>query len=172
MDTMVNILGSAAAAPHDTLQELASPQDHDEWTIRAALDVLQRRMRKPGVLLDRPEAARQFVALHLGSRETEVFGAIFLDAQLAMIEFAVMFNGGVSSCHVSPREIARKALLLNAVAVIVTHNHPSAKADPSEADLVVTRAIRAALECVDVRLLDHLIVGGARVVSLASAGCL
>ena len=106
----------------------------------------------------------------LGGLEREVFAAVFLDTRHRLIEYAELFQGTIDGAEVHPREVVRKALRCNAAAVIVAHNHPSGVVDPSAADRVVTTRLKQALALVDVRLLDHFIVGGRQSLSMAEKG--
>lgn len=111
-----------------------------------------------------------YLALQLGDREQEVFAVIFLDNRNQVLQYKEMFFGTLASTSVYPREIARLALRLNAAAVICSHNHPSGHPEPSGADRTITERIRRTLELVDVRVLDHIVVGGGRTVSFAERG--
>ena len=106
----------------------------------------------------------------LGGLEREVFAAVFLDTRHRLIEYSEMFQGTIDGAEVHPREVVRKALRCNAAAVIVAHNHPSGTTDPSAADRAVTARLKQALALVDVRLLDHVVVGGSAARSMASMG--
>jgi len=95
---------------------------------------------------------------------------LFLDSQHRLLAFEVMFHGTLAHTSVHPREIVKRALALNAAAVVLAHNHPSGVAEPSRADELVTHSVRAALQLVDVRVLDHLVVGAGAVLSFAERG--
>ena len=123
-------------------------------------------------LLDAPDAVRDFLRLGIGLLPHELFGVIFLDARHRLVAFEEMFRGTVSQTSVYPREVVRRALELNASAVVLAHNHPSGAAEPSAADRSLTCALRDALALVDVRTLDHLVVTRRRVFSFAEAGLL
>lgn len=114
------------------------------------------------------DTAGQFFARRLRDKGAETFAALFLDARHRRIAFEELFHGTVDAAEVYPREVARRALVHNAAAVIVGHNHPSGSANPSDADVAVTRRLKQALLLVDVRLLDHFIVGDGPPVSLAA----
>ena len=141
--------------------------------LRAVLALAQRYL---GASLARPQALRDpgqaadYIALSLRDRPQEVFAAAFLDARHRIVAFEEMFHGSLDSASVHPREVVRRAIHHRAAAVIVAHNHPSGIAEPSAADLVVTRRLQEALALVDVRLLDHFIVGDGRPLSLAARG--
>jgi DNA repair protein RadC len=106
---------------------------------------------------------------HLGH---EVFCCLFLDNRHRVLRFDELFRGTIDGTSVYPREVVKEALAINAAAVILAHNHPSGVAEPSQADERITRRLKAALELVDIRLLDHLIIGDGCATSLASRGIL
>jgi len=106
----------------------------------------------------------------LRAREREIFAVLFLDNRHQVIEYSELFSGTIDAASVYPREIVKQALLLNSAAIILSHNHPSGVSEPSESDIKVTKRIKAALELVDIRLLDHIIVGGNETTSLTEKG--
>jgi DNA repair protein RadC len=117
-----------------------------------------------------PDAAGRYFAQRLRGRPCEVFAALFLDTRHRVLAFEELFQGSVDSAEVHPREVARRALAMNATALIVGHNHPSGCAEPSAADRAVTQRLKQALALVDVRLLDHFIVGDGPPQSMAARG--
>jgi DNA repair protein RadC len=119
-----------------------------------------------------PQAVRDFLRLHLGTRDREVFAALFLDAQHRVIALHELFAGTLTQTSVFPRDVVRHALLHNCAAVIFAHNHPSGIAEPSRADELLTQTLRQALSLVDVKVLDHFIVGGDCALSFAERGLL
>ena len=123
-------------------------------------------------VFDAPATVKQYVQLKLAAHEHEVFAVLFLDSQHRLIVMEELFRGTVSQTSVYPREVVKRALALNAAAVVLAHNHPSGVAEPSRADEHLTQALRSALQLVDVRVLDHLIVGTGQVVSFAERGLL
>lgn len=123
-------------------------------------------------VFDSPQTVKDYAALHLGGRDAEVFAAMFLDAQHRLIRMETLFQGTLAQTSVYPRELVKRALALNAGAVILAHNHPSGVAEPSRADEHLTATLRSALALVDVRVLDHLVVGRGQVVSFAERGLL
>jgi DNA repair protein RadC len=125
-----------------------------------------------GPVFDSPARVRDYLKLQLAQREHEVFAVLFLDAQHRLIRFDEMFRGTLAQTSVYPREVVRRALDLNAAAVILAHNHPSGLAEPSRADEFLTQSLKSALQLVDVRVLDHLVVARAQVVSFAERGLL
>ena len=130
----------------------------------------QRLADRPA--FDSPQAVRDYLQLQLAAREHEVFAVLFLDAQHHLLRFDEMFRGTLTQTSVYPREVVRRALALNAGAVILAHNHPSGVAEPSRADEFLTQSLKSALALVDVRVLDHLVVGQGHVVSMAERGLL
>jgi DNA repair protein RadC len=115
---------------------------------------------------------RRYLRHRLGGRPREVFAALFLDTQHRLIAFREMFLGTIDSAAVHPREVLRETLTLNAAAVIFAHNHPSGVAEPSSSDLRITERLRQALQLIDVRVLDHVVVSRVDAVSMAERGLL
>jgi DNA repair protein RadC len=132
---------------------------------------LQERLA-PGQSIRSPADSREFLIARLRDRPHEVFCCLFLDNRHRVLAFDELFQGTIDNTTVYPREVVRQALRRNAAAVILAHNHPSGVAEPSEADQLITRRIRAALELIDVRLLDHFVVGDGVCTSLAGRGLL
>jgi len=132
---------------------------------------LRERLR-PGVTIGSPADSREFLLASLRDRPHEVFCCLFLDNRHRVLAFDELFRGTIDAAAVYPREIVKQALGRNAAAVILAHNHPSGIAEPSQSDQLITRRIRDALELVDVRLLDHFVIGDNCCVSLASRGML
>ena len=126
----------------------------------------------PGQSIRSPTDSREFLLARLRDRPHEVFCCLFLDNRHRILAFDELFQGTIDNTTVYPREVVRQALRRNAAAVILAHNPPSGVAEPSEADQLITRRIRSALELIDVRLLDHFVVGDGICTSLASRGML
>jgi DNA repair protein RadC len=124
----------------------------------------------PGRAIASPADSRDFLLARLRDRPHEVFCCLFLDNRHRVLAFDELFRGTIDSTTVYPREVVKQALARNAAAVILAHNHPSGVAEPSDADRLITRRIRDALDLVDIRLLDHFIVGDGNCLSLASRG--
>ena len=118
-------------------------------------------------IMGHPDSVKQFLQLQLGQQPREVFGVLFLDAQNRLLRFEEMFIGTLNQTSVYPREVVKLALLLGASSVILSHNHPSGEVRPSHADEQLTGKLRTALAMVDVRVLDHVIVGPGRSWSMA-----
>jgi len=127
---------------------------------------------RAGPLLASPKATRDYLTARLRDLEHEVFCCLYLDKRHRLIQFEELFRGTIDGASVHPREIVKLALQKNAAAVIVAHNHPSGIAEPSHADEMITQRVKEALSLVDIRLLDHIIVGDGISVSLAERGIL
>ncbi len=125
-----------------------------------------------GQALTSPEATRDFLVLELALLEREVFYCIFLDNQHRVIKAECCFKGTIDSANVYPREVLKRALKLNAKALILAHNHPSGLPEPSEADRSITSRLIRVLSLVDIRVLDHFIIGGTEHFSFAEHGLL
>lgn len=141
----------------------------------AVMEVARRALAqqlKAAPVFDSPQRVKDYLALHLAGRAQEVFAVLFLDGQHRLLRLEEMFAGTLTQTSVYPREVVRRALALNAGAVVLAHNHPSGLAEPSRADEYLTATLKSALALVDVRVLDHLIVGQGQVVSLAERGLL
>ncbi len=142
----------------------------------AALPVIARRYfaqaLPAGTRIASPRDTEAFLMASIGHLGHELFCCLYLDNRHRVLRFDELFRGTIDGTSVYPREIVKEALAVNAAAVIVAHNHPSGVAEPSQADERITRRLRAALELVDIRLLDHLIIGSGGATSLASRGLL
>lgn len=144
--------------------------DNDEAIMAAAEDILRRRMDRGEALTD-PSTAGNIFRMRLGNLEREHFSVAFLDTRHRVLQIEDLFLGAVDGCEVSPQVVARRALELNAVAVILAHNHPSTNPEPSAADRTITTRLKAALALIEVRLLDHFIIAGNNPpVSMAAKG--
>lgn len=134
----------------------------------ARRSLLQELAQRP--VFDAPEVVKQYLRLKLAGLQHEVFAILFLDTQHRLIAMEEMFRGTLNQTSVYPREVIKRGLELSAAAVILAHNHPSGVAEPSRADELITQALKTALALVDMRVLDHFIVGAGEVVSLAERG--
>jgi DNA repair protein RadC len=144
-------------------------------TLKSALELAARCQLaelERGTALTDPEAAGRYFAQRLRGLPHEVFAAMFLNNRHRVIGFEEMFQGTLSGAEVHPREVLRRALQRNAAAVIVGHNHPSGNAEPSREDREVTQRLKQALALVEIRLLDHFVVGDGKPVSMAARGWL
>ena len=151
-------------------------RDGDAYRAADTRDIIDRaqaliaqRYRTGAPVFSSPERTREFLSLKLGPLEYEMFAVLALDNRHRLIEYIELFRGTVDNTTVHPREVVKELLRLNAAAAILCHNHPSGVPEPSEADQLITRRLRQALELVDIRLLDHFVVGQT-ITSLASRG--
>lgn len=143
--------------------------------LQAVLELARRALEQP--LAERPVlseaiAVEQLLRLRLGALPHEVFAVLFLDSQLRLIAFEELFRGSLNQTAVYPREVVQRALQHRAAALILAHNHPSGVAEPSQSDQTLTAQLRQALALVDVRLLDHFVVGAGACTSMAARGLL
>jgi DNA repair protein RadC len=166
-----NVLSDAVSAllvrEADGQYRAANPEE----VLLQARRVLSYRVRR-GAVFSSPAIVKDYLRLQIGELEHEVFCVLFLDAQNRMIAMREMFRGTVTQTSVYPREVVKEALVLNAASVILAHNHPSGHPEPSRADEFLTQTLKTSLALVDVRVLDHLVVGGSEVVSFAERGLL
>jgi len=155
-----------ASGPHDSV--LARK-------LGVARELLLRDLKAQmcsGPVMDSPQTIRDWLRLYCAGLEHEVFIVLYLNANHALIEAVQLFRGTLTQTSVYPRELVKGALERNAASIVVAHNHPSNREDPSLADEVLTKSIASALSLVDVRLLDHFIVAGDRTVSFSERGLL
>ncbi len=143
--------------------------------LQAVLEMARRHLAeelKKGSAINSPQVTRNFLLSTMRAARQEIFACLYLDSQNRLIEFREHFYGTIDSSSVYPRELVRSALECNAAAIILAHNHPSGIAQPSEADRSTTRTIKAAMQLIDVRLVDHMVVGDGEVLSFAELGLL
>jgi DNA repair protein RadC len=138
-----------------------------ELARRAMAQQLQER-----TVFGDPDAVKHYVQLHLATRKHEVFAVLFLDVQNKLLAMEELFRGTLTQTSVYPREVVIRALHHQAAAVVLAHNHPSGTVQPSRADEALTQTLKAALALVDVRVLDHIIVGHGQALSMAEKGLL
>lgn len=143
---------------------------HERAVVDAAIGILGRYLGQPGAVLDGPAAVRDYLWLQLANEPRELFGLLWLDSQHRMICFETTSVGTLTQTTVYPREVARAALTHNAANVVLCHCHPSGSPTPSDADCKLTRVLKETLNLVDCRVLDHCIVAGRQVVSMAELG--
>lgn len=144
----------------------------DEDVIHTAMMILERRLGEPRQVLSAPTETRRFVTLQLQGLEHEIFGVLYLDTRHRIIASEHLFRGTIDGASVYAREVVKAALKANAAAVIFYHNHPSGCAEPSDADRRLTKRLQDALALVDIRVLDHIVIGGAETLSFAERGLL
>ena len=155
------------------LRDVASEQVlSDDEVIRVALSILEHRFGLKRTALNSPQAVRDYLRLSIAGNEHEVFMCAFLDAQNRVIALEEMFKGTLTQTSVYPREVVKAALRHNCAAVILAHNHPSGIAEPSRSDEALTQALKQALALVDVKVLDHFVIGAGAAMSFAERGLL
>ncbi len=141
--------------------------------LQAVLEMARRHLAESlqrGISLTDPEATRRYLQAQMRDYEHEVFACLLLDNRHRVIRYSELFRGTINGASVYPREVVKHILRHNAAAVILAHNHPSGVAEPSEADRHLTRRLKSALELVDVRILDHFVIGDGHTVSFAERG--
>ncbi len=143
----------------------------DDDLLSIAQEIARSKLAKGTALTDKHLAIHALQGL-LQSREREVFAVLFLDNQHRILAYEELFLGSLAAASVHPREVVKRALHHNAAAVLLTHNHPSGLAEPSQADVEITQLLQEALKLVEVRLLDHVVVSAEGFVSLAEKGLL
>lgn len=144
----------------------------DQIIINHALSILDDAFTIQGVSFTDPRDTKNYCRLKIGHLGHEVFGVLFLSNRHTLIKFSELSRGTIDGASIYPREIVKETLLCNAAAVLFCHNHPSGICEPSEADRRITRHLQAALELIDVRVLDHIICSSADAVSFAERGLL
>ena len=143
--------------------------------ITAVMELARRSLAQrlaQRTVLSSPQQVKDFLRLQLAHEGQEVFAVMFLDVQNQLLKFEEMFRGTLSQTSVYPREVVKRALAVQASAVILAHNHPSGAAEPSRADEFLTQTLKQALQLIDVRVIDHLVVGGDQAISFAERGLL
>jgi len=143
--------------------------------LAAVMEMARRALREKldrGSALSSPQSVRDYLRLKLQERPHEVFVAVFLDAQNRVLAVEELFRGTLTQTSVYPREVVKRALHHNAASIIFAHNHPSGVAEPSRSDEALTQALKQALALVDVKVLDHFVIGGGAAMSFAERGLL
>lgn len=155
-------LRSLLGAEHDLFCQAKGLGDAKYVLLKASVEMSRRYLREcleRGDALTSPDDTRNFLMSELSGRDYEVFACLFLDNKHRVIKFDELFYGTINSASVYPREVVKRALKYNAAALILTHNHPSGIADPSDADIAITKRLVDALSLIDVRVLDHFVIG-------------
>ncbi|NMG56881.1 RadC family protein [Aromatoleum aromaticum] len=145
---------------------------HEDWIIQQAITLLENRVFKAGPLLGSPAAVRDYLRMKLVVEPNEVFAVVFLDSQHQVLAYEPLFKGTVDQTSVYPRVVVQRALALNASALILAHQHPSGVTEPSAADHALTDRLKAALALVDIRVVDHFVIGKGTPYSFAESGLL
>ncbi len=144
----------------------------ERGTLDKALAIVGRALRTPGTTFTTPDAVKCYLHLQMAGEQHERFAMLFLDAKNRLIAFESMFSGTLTETSVYPREVVTAAIRHGAAAVVLAHNHPSGSAQPSRADQTLTQTLKNALALVDVRVLDHVIVGHTETLSMIELGLL
>ncbi|MEO7056782.1 MAG: DNA repair protein RadC [Caldimonas sp.] len=168
-------LGGLLRAGPEQLERVKGVGPAKRAEVAAVLELARRSVASELAarpVFDSPARVKEYASLQLAGRDHEIFAVLFLDAQSRLIRLEEMFRGTLTQTSVYPREVVKRALELGAAAVILAHNHPSGAAEPSRADEYLTQTLKTALALVDVRVLDHLVVGHGAVVSFAERGLL
>ena len=142
----------------------------DDDILRVAETLLEEKLTRGGQALSSPRDSARFLKAKLAGYPYEVFACLFLDNRHRVLAFEEMFRGTIDGASVHPREVVRSCIKHNAAAVIFAHNHPSGVSEPSAADRAITLRLREALELIDVRVLDHFVIGAGEPTSLAQRG--
>jgi len=173
---LVNKFGSLHGIANASREELLSigGVGHAFYaTLQSAIEIMRRQLAEPlkrESVFSRVDDTRQYLIAMLKDQPRELFGLLMLDSQHQLLFFREMFQGTINAAAVYPRELVKQVLADNAAAIILVHNHPSGVAEPSQADIHLTRDVKAAMALIDVAVLDHFIVGGTQVSSLAQRG--
>ena len=174
LDQFGGIAGLLHAGTQD-LQTIKGLGPAKRAELLAVLELARRALAQQlseRAAFDSPQAVKDYLQLHLGAKKHEVFAVLFLDAQHRLLALEELFRGTLSQTSVYPREVVVRALHHHAAAVVLAHNHPSGTAQPSRADEALTQALKAALALVDVRVLDHIVIGAGQTLSMAEQGLL
>lgn len=150
--------------------EVVSGGSEESDILDRAFAILSSRLGEPGDVMGKPDTVKAYLTLLYGTSEHEEFGCMWLDAQNRLIKSGTLFRGTLTQTSVYPREVLKEGLACNAAAVILYHNHPSGSTLPSSADVQLTNNLKTALAYVDIRVLDHIIVGGLSTCSFAEQG--
>lgn len=170
-DGLAGLVQAPASGPHAVPGLGPAKRAELAAVLEIARRALSQQLRQAPVF-DAPQKVKDYVALRLGGLTQEVFAVLYLDSQHRLIEMRELFHGTLAQTSVYPREVLRQALSLNAGAAILAHNHPSGVAEPSRADEALTESLSHALRLIDVRVLDHLVIGAGSVVSFLERGLL
>lgn len=142
----------------------------EQIIINQAISILEGKLKGENINCNRTSLIKSFLRMQMERCEREHLGVLYLNTQLQLIEYRVVFSGAVNSCTVSPREIVKDALQLNATAIVMAHNHPSGYSEPSRADIASTLRTREALSLFEINLIDHFVVGKGEITSMFESG--
>ena len=158
--------------PSNEMYSTETAFEQENQLIAEAKHLLYTRLKTRDQVFTSPHEVRDYLRLQLAGQQREIFSCLFVDSQHRLIEYREMFAGTIDGCSVYPREVVKAALQVNAAAVIFAHNHPSGVAEPSQSDRSITQRLKEALSLMDIRVLDHFIVGDEAVESFAERGLL
>lgn len=164
-----NIQGRAQCPGHNKEDTMNVNEDQ---IVALAIRIIESNLKEKGEIFSDPETTRKYLRLNLELLEHEVFFVMFFDSKHRLIESRELFRGTIDGASVHPREVVKEALNSNAAAVIFAHNHPSGSSEPSDADIRVTNRLKDALQLIDIRVLDHLVVGHGNITSFSERGWL
>ncbi|HZF84317.1 MAG TPA: DNA repair protein RadC [Burkholderiaceae bacterium] len=173
LDTFGGLAGLLQAGADDLKRVKGLGGSAKRAQLVAVLELARRAMAEQlaeRTVFEAPDSVKRYLQLHLAGRPHEVFAALFLDSQHRLIALEELFRGTLNQTSVYPREVVQRALHHHAAAVVLAHNHPSGSVEPSRADEALTQTLKAALALVDVRVLDHVIVGPGQALSMAERG--
>lgn len=142
----------------------------EQKIINQAIAIMDSKLKKEITTCNNVLSIKNFLRLQMEQCQREHLGVLYLDNQLRLIEYRIVFSGAVNYCTMSPREIVKDALQLNATAIIVAHNHPSGVSEPSRADVDSTIKTREALKLFEIKLVDHFVVGKGEISSMVESG--
>ncbi|MGB4897984.1 MAG: JAB domain-containing protein [Ignavibacteria bacterium] len=138
----------------------------EQIIIYQAIAILEGKLKDEKINCNKTDLIKSFLRLQMEQCEREHLGVLYLNTQLQLIEYRIVFSGAVNSCTLSPREIVKDALELNATAIVMAHNHPSGCSEPSRADIASTLRAREALSLFEIDLIDHFVVGKDQITSM------
>ncbi|HAT9492387.1 TPA: DNA repair protein RadC [Legionella pneumophila subsp. pneumophila] len=144
--------------------------EEEQQIINQAIAVMNSKLKEEMFICNNVSSIKQFLRLQMEQCQREHLGVLYLDTQLRLIEYRIVFSGAVNYCTMSPREIVKDALQLNATAIIMAHNHPSGVSEPSRADVASTIKAREALKLFEIKLVDHFVVGKGQISSMVESG--
>ncbi len=144
--------------------------EEEQKIINQAITVMDSKLKTEKTACNNVASIKQYLRLQMEKCEREHLGVLYLDTQLKLIEYRIVFSGAVNHCTMSPREIVKDALQLNATAIIIAHNHPSGESEPSRADVASTLKTREALTLFEINLVDHFVVGKGQITSMVESG--
>jgi len=142
----------------------------EQQIINQAIAILDSKLKNEITYCNNVLSIKNFLRLQMEQCQREHLGVLYLDTQLRLIEYRIVFSGAVNYCTMSPREIVKDALQLNATAIIMAHNHPSGESKPSREDVASTIKTREALKLFEIKLVDHFVVGKGQISSMIESG--